>query len=289
LSLPGHTLAIVTGGELAAAAGVARAVGQAAKEDEGLKQQLRETAKDSPAMLAAADAHAKRVAVKQEILLKLFMPLAVMLGISRDYFKSDFSADMAEKIQDVPEDDLVSPKGSVAGPTMQALSYSLDEPDLKEMYLNLLATAVDGRRSDQAHPSFAQVIRQLTAEEARILNGVLRGPIAPIVQITRIDQSSGGKAILQTHVIDWGVLDEPRAQIEHPSMSMYIDNWIRLGLVTVDYDAWLRATGAYDWAETRPELERHRALHPEEGIVVTYERGILRPTDFGRSFIAAVG
>jgi hypothetical protein len=280
----------VTGGELAAAASVGKAVEKVLKEDDQLKAQLREQAKDSPAMKAAAEAHAKRIAVKQEMLLKLFMPLALMLGISRGYFESQFSADMSEKIKDVPEEDLVPPKPSIAGPTMQALGYSLDEPDLKEMYLQLLATAVDGRRSDQAHPSFVEVIRQLSADEARLLTVVLNETHSPIIRITRTDQSdpAGGFSVLQSHVINWVDRAAGDRQVEHPSSSVYVDNWIRLGLITVAYDTWLTRPNAYNWADTRPEVTQFRAALQHENILVSYDRGHLSATAFGLRFKGAV-
>lgn len=278
----------MTGAELpAAAVGVGKALANVAKDDDSLKAQLREKAKDSPAMLAASEAHAKRVAVKQEMLLKLFMPLAVMLGISRDYFQSDFGKDMAEKVKDIPEENLVPPKPSIAGPVMQGLGYSLDESDLKDMYLNLLTTAVDGRQTDNAHPSFAEVIRQLSSEEAGLLKVTLSGVWTAMIRITSQDPDSetGGYSILQSHVVDWSVAGEP---FEHPSMAVYIDNWVRLGLVTVHYDGWLTTPGVYDWIESRPELKRHRAKHELENVMIAYDRGYLAPTAFGIRFMSAV-
>ena len=71
---------------------------------------------------------------------------------------------------------LVAPKASLAAPAMQQLGFSLDEPALKEMYLNLLATASDNRSNSAAHPSFVEVIKQLSAEETQILNTIVCNP-----------------------------------------------------------------------------------------------------------------
>ncbi len=87
-----------------------------------------------------------------------------------DYFDGDeFAEDMAQKTAHLGEDDIVEPKANVAAQAMQGLGFSLDEPDLKEMYLNLLATASTKGRDHQAHPAFAEIIRQLTSEEASAL------------------------------------------------------------------------------------------------------------------------
>jgi hypothetical protein len=282
---------LVTGGEIAAAAGAAKALAAAAQraseDDESLKQQLQEKAKDSPSMAAAAESYAKRVAVKQEILLKLFMPLAVLMGVSRDYFANDFATDIAKKIEDVPEEDLVAPRASVAVPAMQALGYSLDEPDLKEMYLNLLATAVDGPRSLHAHPSFAEVVRQLSGPEAAYLSTLLDGRIHPLVRIRRVGGEHGGYMILRAHVADLRD-EETELPVTDLSMPVYVDNWVRLGLVRVSYSEFLTAPDSYGWAENRPELEELRRVHESDGVTVDFDRGHLSPTDFGRRFAATL-
>lgn len=282
----------MTGGEFAAAGAASKAlkaVSKAAEEDPAVKQELLDKAKERPAMDAAADAYAKRLAVKQEILLKLFMPLALMLGVSRDYFESQFSSDMAEKIKEVPEEELVPPKPSIAGPTMQALGYSLDEPNLKEMYLQLLATAVDGRRSAEAHPSFVEVIKQLSADEAALLKTVQRAAHLPVIRIKRVDQSEaeGGFVILQSHVVNFVNLED-QSPVVNPSMDVYVDNWVRLGLVAVSYDQRLTGPDMYDWAERRPEFVEARAEHQIGNVLVAYDQGVLSRTAFGLRFMAAV-
>lgn len=103
---------------------------------------------------------------------------------SWEYFNTQFSDDMAERLADVPEEEIVSPRSSVAGPAMLGLGFALEEPQLKAMYLNLLAAASDSRVQETAHPSFAEVIKQLSAAEAESLAGVLQSPLhLPIIQI----------------------------------------------------------------------------------------------------------
>jgi hypothetical protein len=106
-----------------------------------------------------------------------------LAGVPRDYFDTEFRDDMADRLADVPEQELVTPRSSVAGPTILGLGFSLDEPQLKAMYLNLLATASDKRVQDSAHPSFAEVIKQLSAAEAEALAAVLQIGVLPIVEI----------------------------------------------------------------------------------------------------------
>lgn len=126
------------------------AASRALGDSDEVKRQLLELAKDSPSMQDAAEHYARRIAIKQKVLLKLYQPLAKWVGESRDYLGGEFIADMSAKIADVPEEHLTSPPPAVAVPAMQGLGYSLGEPELKEMYLNLLALASDDRHTQEA-------------------------------------------------------------------------------------------------------------------------------------------
>jgi hypothetical protein len=277
----------VTGGEIIAAG---LNVGKAAlDEDASTKKQLLAIASETPEMKAAAATYARRVAVKQQIVLKIYQPLARMLGVSREYFNDDFAADLARKTANIPDEDLTTPKPSVAVPAMNGLSLSLEEPSLKEMYLNLLATATDGRRTEDAHPSFADIIRQLSADEAEMLVSVLKYPggVMPICRILRREKDSVGHAVLQNHMLDWHDTST-NTPLENPMGSVYVDNWIRLGLVEVSYSDWLTKPKSYDWVTARQEMARLRAEHESDTYTVEPANGILRLTDFGKRFGQAV-
>jgi len=61
-----------------------------------------------------------------------------------------------EKAAGIPPEHVVEPKASIAGPALQALAFSHEEPDLREMYLNLLRASMDARTAKVAHPAFSK-------------------------------------------------------------------------------------------------------------------------------------
>lgn len=286
----------MTGGEIAAGKAIVDQAMKRFQEDKETRKQLQRIAEEHNLLGPAAEAYAKRLAIKQQILLKLYQPLAKLIGVSREYFENDFGVDMAAKTADIPDDDLVSPPPSVAIPAMEGLRYSLDSPNLKEMYLHLLATASDGRRPGEAHPSFAEVIRQLSPEEALLLKDMLLSANVPAVRLKEHWVKTGRFAIVANHLCNW-MEPSNQTQLVMPLAEMYVDNWVRLGLVEASYDSWLVSEGLYDWVEQRPELIALRAElaakpyadNDEDGIVEAgFDRGILRRTAFGARFAAAV-
>jgi hypothetical protein len=71
--------------------------------------------------------------------------------------------------------DIQTPDPVVAGPLLIGMSFTVQAPHLREMYANLLATAMHRPSSAKAHPSFVQIIQQLSPAEALILKEISRG------------------------------------------------------------------------------------------------------------------
>jgi hypothetical protein len=268
------------------AAKVTASLAKRALSDDDTSATLQKLAEDSPTMHAAAEIYARRVALKQSLLLKLYEPLGRFIGLSHDYFKTDFHEDMAKKLADIPEGHLVSPSPQVAIPAMEGLRYAIDEPDLKDMYLNLLATATDDRSQESAHPSFPQVIKEISPAEARILLDVLRADVLPVVRLM-LKSTDEGATTVATNLVEIRH-KETQEQVDLPMTRTWIDNWARLGLVEVDHRHHLVADERYTWVDDCAEYKRLVDNDPRGKDSVEVEKGILRTTDFGRRFLSAV-
>ena len=83
-----------------------------------------------------------------------------------------FEDDLKEKIMGIPEENLQVPPTMIAGPTLEALRYTYDEAELREMYENLLASAMDTRKVSETHPAFVDAIRQMSPLDARLLSEI---------------------------------------------------------------------------------------------------------------------
>jgi hypothetical protein len=289
----------VTGAEIAAAAGVVKAVGKMVDREkmDDERNQLLELAKDSPATAAAADFYARRLAVGQQVRLKLIQPFARLLGVGREYFElGQFEADLNQHLKDVPDENLQTPPGHVLGPAMQGLVFTLDEPDLKEMYLKLLTAASDDRRPDDAHPSFAQIIRELSSEEAGLLKWGLSRLQLAIARVKLVTHPNQDFEVLQNHILQWSDIGQ-RTFAELAGRSAFVDNWNRLGLISVTYIERLShrdpSSDPYGWVEQMPdyptfEKQLDENGQPQQFPLVAFDPGIVRPTDFGRRFLRAV-
>lgn len=80
-----------------------------------------------------------------------------------------FEDDLKEKIKNIPLENIQVPPTMIAGPTLEALRYTYDEEELREMYENLLASAMDTRITSETHPAFVDAIKQMSPLDARVL------------------------------------------------------------------------------------------------------------------------
>ena len=176
---------------------------------------------------------------------------------AKEYFENRFATDFKNATKNIPPAEVVEPKASVAAPALQGLGFRHQEPNIKQMYLNLLRTAVDRRSKTGGHPSFSEIIKQLSAEEAGLLLGVLAVKHnIPIVDVWRVIADGKGEVTLERHVLNLVKRDDSGIALVHGLAAM-VDNWSRLGLVEVDYTRHLVKENAYTWARKRPEYLRH--------------------------------
>lgn len=264
-----------------------------AKDGISLVSEIIKAAGDNPNVKEAAGNLGQSAVTLTKTINNALLPLAAInfaFDRARAYFNGRFQQDLSEKASKIPAEAMVEPKASIAGPTLQGLAFTHEEPGLKDMYLNLLATAMDGRISITAHPAFVEIIKQLDAEDADLMRGALRSSTAiPIAQMRLTTVGEQGYQIVATHLLNLRGGPDQKMPIENPRLPAMIDNWSRLGLVEVDYNQHLTGVASYEWIEQRPEVFRLRQERETETVKVTHQKGVLIRTQLGLRFASAVG
>ena len=72
-------------------------------------------------------------------------------------------------INKVPEERQIKAPAYISGPILEKFKYLEEDNPLTELYMNLLARAIDKERINEAHPAFLNIIEQLSPDEALIL------------------------------------------------------------------------------------------------------------------------
>ncbi len=243
--------------------------------------------RDSVEMKRAGRAIGSSLATIATTVENALLPLAAInYGIekARQYFAGKFQSDFEAITADIPSDAIVDPKPSVAGPALQGLAFSFEEPDLKVLYLNLLKTSIDSRVSDQAHPSYVEIIKQMSSEEARLLGNILNANAK--LPAARIEIKINGGTIEPRKVFINSINMTNKNQVIIQNIEAMINNWCRLGILSIDFSEWFSDVNRYTWVNSHP---LYLSINIPDGAVLGFEKGLLKKTQFGENFGRAVG
>lgn len=264
---------------------------ETAKDGITIVSDILKAAGDNPEVKEAGSNLGKTAVTVTTAINNVLLPVAaVNYGFkkARKYFEERFQKDISEKMVGIYEEDLVEPKASIAGPALQGLAFTHEEPSLKEMYLSLLATAMNAPVADDAHPAFVEIIKQLNSDEAKLLPHMIILRAQPIVEVRTIIKKDRSWNVLHNHLMNM-VNEDTNVPEEVPELEAMIDNYVRLGLLEVVYGKKVTGDDMYSWVEQRPEHLRCQELHNDAKHKVSFIPGYIKATALGRKFGQAVG
>jgi hypothetical protein len=107
------------------------------------------------------------------------------------------------RLAGVAPDELKTPPANVLVPAIEALRYTAEIPELRDMYVALIASSMQGK----AHPAFAETIRQMSPSEARFLRD--QHPVGPNLiawlctpKVTDRDENYERKSVVRAFELD---------------------------------------------------------------------------------------
>lgn len=151
-----------------------------------------------------------------------------------------FKEELEQKVSSVPEEKLVEPPLHIVGPSIEASKYYFESDELRSMFANLIAASINIDTITKAHPSFVEIIKQLSPLDAKNLALFKSKSTYPIIKYRLILKQDKGGVDVYTNVF----LDNPEVQnitLQASSLS----NLNRVGLVDISYSDYLIAQDAY--------------------------------------------
>lgn len=209
---------------------------------------------------------------------------------------------VAEKAANIPEERIVEPEPYVAVPALQSMTYCMDSENIREMYANLLAKSIDTETKDSVHPSFVEMIKQMSPLDAELLKLLAPSntslPICDL-RFQKVSPSPGTGSIREfregvdvfKHLTNLVSTDGTR--IDDDLIATSLENLCRLGLYIIQDDKFIIGDKIYDGFEHLPLVLEEKEKHPNSKVIVNgieaeYEFAILRGrgtvTNLGSSF-----
>lgn len=188
---------------------------------------------------------------------------------------------IAEKMQDQPEDTIVPPEAYVAVPALHAISYSMESDVLRNLYANLLSKAMNIDSQQYVHPSFVEIIKQMSPVDAKVFDHIANTQYPGIIDL--VSQSHylenikmySAYDILETNISGLNIAP-------HQIQSASFDLLDRLGLIKIGNEG-LTDNYAYTRIELSDEYKHLKSIHSAKENVASKSKSFY-VTSLGKLF-----
>lgn len=187
-----------------------------------------------------------------------------------------------EKAARIPEEKLTEPEPYVAIPAIQQLSYCYDSEELRKMYANLLVSSMNSDTKFQVHPSFVDIIKQLSPTDARVVEKMkYKQTPLPIVTVRlNFEETKSFQELLidySTHLFSLFGNTE--------TLCASLQNLHRLAIIKIRYDQVIKPDTEYDVFYSD---SNYKQLVDQFGGIdktnITFYKGLIELTKYGKSF-----
>lgn len=199
--------------------------------------------------------------------------------LHREYSVDETKKLLAEKLNNIDPEKIVEPEPYVAIPAIQSISYAMNSDELRNLYANLLAKSMISDTKDNVHPSFVEIIKQMSPIDARVFQLIVEAPVRPLIDL-RTKKPDGNFIIFQSHC-SW-IKD---FSIKQSAAS--IDNLMRLGLIEIPYGISYNNSQPYDLIKQNPQFkkfEQQSQAHLYSNEIFEYKNRYIELSELSKLF-----
>lgn len=195
------------------------------------------------------------------------------------YALQEFETELKEKLSKIPAEKLTDPDTQITAQALENSKYCIDKEELRKMFVSLISNSMNANYSKDMHPSFAEIIKQMSVIDALIIrtfkNSTTNGfPLCQYI-LNSNDGSSGYRLLLDNVYLNYHTTYLPEC-------SLSIASLVRLGLLNTSYETYFT-----DEANYAPFTEHFwfKKLQQEfKNQKVSIHKGVVYLTPLGRSF-----
>jgi len=200
-------------------------------------------------------------------------------NIEREYNFKETEKLLAQKLEQVSPDKIITPEPYVAIPAIQAISYTMNSEELRNLYANLLAKSMNVDTKDNVHPAYLETIKQLSPEDAAYFKHIYLLETRPLIDVKLALPNSASVTIAaNSNLFSVGYVK---------NFALSLDNLCRLGLVKIPIDIWYAEDSIYDQllATVKSEytFDKYKHLRPD-ATDITFDKKRIDITDYGVNF-----
>lgn len=197
----------------------------------------------------------------------------------------EFKSNIIKGINSIPKEDLAEPRDSIIGAAVDKAKFSMNEDEIREMYENLIISSFDCKKTPNIHPSFSDIIQQMSPLDAQNLKLFNNSEQLPICEF-RLKKDSGGYTVAYSDVF----YSNPLCQsIEQQAIS--ISSLRRIGLISTDYFTYITDKKLYEPFKELQEYKLQQEYSKSINLLnntkheLCTRKGVATITSLGKAFI----
>ena len=157
----------------------------------------------------------------------------------------------------------------------------MNSEELRNLYANLLAKSMYIDTKELVHPSFVEIIRQMSPIDALIFKTIMGRAVNPMINLIMKNEKGTFRTIV-TNVTDINIAPQELIGVS-------IDNLTKQNLLSVPDDGFYSDEKVYDSILQTEFYEKQKYLNRRtvDGFEFTYTKKMINKTNLGRLFYKA--
>lgn len=189
-----------------------------------------------------------------------------------------YRKELEQSVSAIPEAKQIEPSFQITAQALENSKYCVEDKELRTMFTALISNSMNADFSEDVHPSFAEIIKQMSVLDAKIIQKFKASPgnIFPVCDFRREDSQEGYFVLFENVFLK--LPDEPIS-----ACSQSLSSLSRLGLIQIPNGSYLVSPDEYVQFEQHSLFELLKKDYPDSEIVIHKKVAFLTP--LGRSFV----
>lgn len=111
-----------------------------------------------------------------------------------------FKEEIANKAAKIPEENKQEPDIDIIGATLDSARFRVNKQEIRDMFSNLIVSAMDNSKSADIHPSFSEMIKMLSPLDAQNLQTLYQSGDETISKIRMTSDGDGWFIDVYSHI-----------------------------------------------------------------------------------------
>lgn len=199
-----------------------------------------------------------------------------MWCLNKEFIVEDFKLDLEKKLEEKQVEEIVDADPRIFIPSLQALSYSFDEEEIKKLYINLMSSDMDKNSKRKVHPSFSLVIQQMDVLDVKLFTMLYSSRILPVCELSE-KGNVNSFSVLEEYILP----DYFYTLASTQDILKSLNNLERLELIKISMVEYYTDKSYYESIEFGSLVLEYKKEYAGE-LDISY--GLIKKTQFGRNF-----